>query len=108
MTPRRLLNIVHVPVYWLVVGLAVMVVSPILSIVASTRIAENNAAQVIQRQRQSDEMARTESKRLVCTYLASNLDVALETPPPTRAGKAFYAANLDFYNRTGCKPVRTE
>lgn len=86
---------IRVPIYWLVVGMAVMLVSPILAVAASVHIAENRA-----------ERARAESAQRSCALFSALLDTYDETPPLTPAGRNVRATYLEFYTRNGCEPPR--
>lgn len=104
----RTTKIVRVPFYWLIVGIMVAVVSPLTSIFASVQIAEGNARQVIAAQQQSQVAAREESRLRTCGTFAALLDVYVETPPQTPAGKGAQAAYLVQYRALGCQPPRTK
>lgn len=96
MTPLR--REVQVPIYWLLVGLAVMVASPILSIWVSYQInqrtiAENEAAKT---------QARVESTLRYCRLLGSQVDVYSEAT--STVGKDAYNTWLTEYRLQGCQP----
>lgn len=95
-----------IPVYWIIVGVACMIVSPLLSVLAAVNISENNAQRIIARQEQSKAEAAQTTRQLVCSYFAANLDAYAETPPTTPAGKNLRQTSLDFYTNTGCQPPR--
>lgn len=88
---------IHVPIYWLIVGLAVMVVSPILAVVASVKIAERNAVQLAEQYRLS-----------TCNEYGRLLDIYKETPPATETGRNVRELYVVEYRRRGCLPARTE
>jgi hypothetical protein len=99
-SPQKLRREVRVPIYWLVVGLAVMVVSPILSIWVSVKInqhtiAQNDAARVAQAQ---------QFQVVYCRLLGSQVDVYSEAE--TDVGRAAYQTWLDEYKRSKCLPIR--
>lgn len=86
---------VNVPIYWLLIGLAVMLVSPVLSIIASVQIVERNTAR------------QAEANRIVaCQWLGANLDVYDETPPTSETGRNLRKKWLDLYNIARCEPAR--
>lgn len=98
---------VRVSVYWLAVGLAVMVVSPLLSIVASVQIAERGFQRSVAAQRVQDDLARQEQIQRACVLVGSLLAVYQETPPSTPAGRSVQLAYLDYYNQVlHCTPTR--
>jgi hypothetical protein len=99
-SPTALRREVRIPIYWLVVGLMVMVVSPILSIWISVKINQRTIEQ--------NNAARAESSRqfqsVYCRLVGSQVDVYSEAE--SDVGKAAYQTWLDEYRRTGCKPPR--
>jgi hypothetical protein len=101
--PQR---VVRVPVYALLVGVAVMVVSPLLSILASVQIAERNAERVIAEQQKTEVAARAEARRVACVFFALNLDVYDQTPPSMPTGRNLRQTYLEFYRLSGCQPPR--
>lgn len=91
-------RIVEVPIYWLIIGFVTSIVSPVLAVVASNRIAEGNRAEVAATQRESG-----------CELFGKLLDVYEETPPSTPAGQNVRQAYLDYYNNPqllDCEPKR--
>lgn len=64
-------RVVRVPLYLLLVGIALTVLSPILAVVASTRISGG---------------ALAESEQRWCQLIATLDDAYRETPPATAAG----------------------
>ncbi len=96
----------RVPVYWLIVGIASMVLSPMLSIFASVTIAEHNAALTQERQTKAQVQAQVESRKVVCSWIATNLDVFDETPPASAAGRSLRDRYLELYRISGCLPER--
>lgn len=99
---------VQIPVYWLVVGMAVMIVSPLLSIFASVQIAEGNQKQVTAKQQAAQEAGRAEARAKACQLFTALLDQYLETPPPTPTGVGVQSIYLDFYRLNGCQPPRVK
>ncbi len=93
---------VRVPIYWLFVGAAVMFISPLLSIWASVTIAERNARETQQAQAAASEKARIRT----CGTFTALLDVYIETPPSTAAGRGVQEAYLEQYRALGCEPPR--
>lgn len=89
---------VRLPIYWLVVGLLVMVVSPIASILISVKI---NKRTFDQAQRAQQE-ARVEAISRYCRLLGSQVDVYSEAETPV--GKTAYQTWLTEYNASGCLP----
>lgn len=105
---RPLRRDVKIPMYWLIVGLAVVIVSPVLSVFASVTIAKRNSEHVIQVQRKAEEAAKTEARRLICVFFAANLDSYRETPPSTNSGRSIQGTYIDLYNLYGCQPPRNQ
>lgn len=101
---RRLAHTRPIPIYWLVVGVAVMVVSPLLSIRASVVIAENNAKRIQAEQRAADQATRAASTRLACAQFGRLIDVydAATTP----IGREVRDVYVFFYSLIGCQPPR--
>jgi len=95
-----------IPVYWLIVGLATAILSPLLSIFASVTIAERNAEVQRQRQEQAQAQAQIESRKVVCNWIGTNLDVFDETPPAGAAGKNLRTRYLELYQISQCQPPR--
>lgn len=100
----RLRRDVHVPLYWLIVGLAVMVVSPILSILVSVKInaatiAKNEAAKAeIQQQVRAENLVR------YCRLVGAQIDVYNEAQ--TEVGRSARRVWLEEYITSGCQPPR--
>lgn len=91
---------IRIPIYWMVVGLLVMVASPILSIYASAKINERTIAE----NERARVAARVESTLRYCRLLGSQVDVYSEAT--TDVGKAAYKTWLTEYQIQGCKPGR--
>ncbi len=87
MTPPPPQRTVSVPVYVLMVGLAMVVLSPILAIVASTKISERSLA---------------ESNRKWCSLVITLDDAYKETPPTTAAGKNVAESLHRLRGELGC------
>jgi hypothetical protein len=100
-TPRRE---IHVPIYWLIVGLCVMVVSPILSVVASARINEKSTRSAIVAADRAKEEAKSESLVRYCRLIGSQVDVYREAITPV--GRDAYQTWLSEYRIQGCSPPR--
>lgn len=107
----RLRREIRVPVYWLIVGLAVMIVSPILSIVTSVQINERTIIrneQERQRTEQQVESARariqTETIARYCRLFGSQVDVYRDAVTPV--GEKAYQAWLAEYKNLGCTPTK--
>ena len=99
-------RVVRVPLYGLLVGVLITVASPLLSILASVQIAERNAERTIAEQKRTEAAARTESRRLACSFFALNLDVYDQTPPSTPVGRNLRQTYLEFYQLSECHPPR--
>lgn len=90
--------------YWVIVGLAVMVVSPMLSIVASKQINEQTIQKTLESQEAAKEETRRESLVRYCALLGSQVDVYAEAT--TKVGRDARAVWLREYQRNGCQPPR--
>ncbi len=99
-------RVVRVPLYALVVGVAVMLVSPPLAILASVQIAERSAERSIAEQRRTEAAAREQARRVACDFFRLNLDVYDETPPASALGRNLRQTYLEFYRLSGCQPAR--
>jgi hypothetical protein len=97
---------VRVPIYWLMVGIAVVFLSPIASIWASVRIAQNNTRRIIAEQQRTQLAAKEEARRVACSFFSASLDAYLETPPTTATGRNLRETYLEFYRLSGCQPPR--
>jgi hypothetical protein len=98
--PSTLRREIRIPIYWLVVGLMVMVVSPILSIYASVKINQRT----IEQSNQARAAASAQFQVVYCRLVGSQVDVYSEAQ--TEVGKAAYATWLAEYKRSGCEPAR--
>lgn len=95
---------VRLPIYWLVVGLAVMIVSPLLSIYASVQINQHAAAKARQAQAQAEAKQRVEGQAAACRLIGAIIDVYSESV--TAAGKRAHDTWLIEYTKAGCQPPR--
>lgn len=93
---------VGLPVYWLVVGLAVMVGSPVLAIFASVKINERAIERTQATQAAAQAQARVEGLLVYCRMIGTSVDVYSEAT--TQAGKRAYTTWLTEYRRSGCTP----
>lgn len=97
-------RLVPVPIYWLIVGVAVMVVSPLLSIKASVDIAESSARRTQAEQRAADQVARVEATRLACVQFGRLLDAYDGVTSPV--GREVRSVYVFLYTLIGCQPAR--
>jgi hypothetical protein len=102
---------VQVPFYWLLVGLAVMFISPVLSIVVSVQVNQRTTARALQAKEEASataEAAKEEANALAlvryCRLMAAQTDVYAEAE--TEVGKAAYRTWLTEYQTAGCMPYR--
>lgn len=113
----RLQRVIQVPVYWVLVGVLVAFASPVGGMIASVKIANNNTARQLASQQKAqaeaevarlkaEAAAKAEARRITCAFFGSSLDVYIEAPPSTPAGKAQQANYLELYSITGCQPPR--
>lgn len=105
---RPLRREVRLPIYWLVVGLAVMLVSPLLSIFASVSIANTNRVQAEHAAALAAEQTRAEGRKKACELFGSQMDVYLEEPPTTDTGRKAQQNWIDLYQINNCQPARTK
>jgi hypothetical protein len=89
---------IRIPIYWLIVGLCVMVVSPLASIYASVKINQKTIAQ----SEHAQDAARVQALAVYCRLLGTQVDVYSEAT--TDVGKRAYGTWLAEYRRTGCQP----
>ena len=113
----RIRREIRIPIYWLVVGLAVMLGSPAASIYASVQISKGQAERLqdhyVAAQAASDAKAaeaqaqvRKQSTKVLCTLFATILDGYEEEPPSTPAGKKQRDSWLQVYRISQCTPKR--
>lgn len=95
---------VPVPVYWLVVGVAVMVVSPLLSIKASVDISENSARRIQAEQQAIDRKVRAEGTRLACEQFGRLIDAFDGATTPV--GREVRGVYVFLYTLIQCHPPR--
>jgi hypothetical protein len=106
----RLQRDVHIPIYWLLVGLMVMVGSPILSIFASVEIANSNRERAERAAAAAAAKAAEDARLKTCLLFGALLDSFIDEPPTTKSGEAFRRTYLEFYNDKSlhCQPPRTK
>jgi len=108
-----------VPAKWLVPAILLVILSPILSVLASVKIAENNAdrqqkraaAEQIEAAAQAQaaaNVAREEARKVTCQLFAAILDGYREEPPSTESGINIQKTWLRLYKLSNCQPVRNE
>lgn len=98
MSPLR--RTIHLPIYWLVIGLMVMVASPLLSIQASVQISERAIDKNEQQRREQSQQFQS----IYCRLIGAQVDVYSEAQ--SEVGKAAYQTWLAEYERSGCQPPR--
>src|SRR5262245_49465657 len=101
--PQR---VIRVPVYWLVVGLVTMLVTPWLSVFAAVKRADANRHRAEQQAVRAQLEAREEARLRTCGLFQALLDAYVEEPPETATGRRVQATYLDFYNLNSCQPPR--
>ena len=93
-----------VPVYWMALILLTVATAPVVSILVSTKVARENAADQLRRY-EADKVATAQrDKNLYCAVFGRQADVFSEAVTPT--GKAAYQAWLDLYRFAACDPAR--
>lgn len=86
---------VHVPIYWLIVGVLCMVVSPILALIISVRLADSHALE------RDDEL-----RVWPCELYGSILDAYQDSPPTSDLQRRVRDAYLVQYQVRRCEPPR--
>ncbi len=102
MTDKPLRREVRLPIYWVLVGVAVMVVSPLLSIYASAQINQRTIERTQAEQAKAQAQARVEGLAVYCRLVGTQVDVYSEAI--SDAGKRAYVTWLTEYRRSGCTP----
>lgn len=98
---------VRVPVYWALIGIACVFLSPVLSIYASVQIANKTTEQTIARQERTRAELAEANRLETCDLFSKFIAVYEETPPPSATGKAVEQAYRDYYNgRLMCQPPK--
>lgn len=85
----------HIPIYWLLVGVLCMVVSPILALIISVRIADSHA-------RERDDELRI----WPCELYGSILNAYVDNPPANDLQRKVVQAYQDQYDVRKCAPTR--
>jgi len=91
---------IHIPIYWVVIGLMVMVVSPMLAIQASVNISER----AIEKNEQSRREQSAQFQVIYCRLIGSQVDVYSEAQ--SEVGRNAHDTWLAEYQRSGCQPPR--
>lgn len=99
-------TMIPIPRYWILVGAACVFLSPVASVFASVRIANNNSEQLVHRYERDQAASRAQAIETTCRTFSALLDVYVETPPVSVAGRGVQQAYLDQYKLLGCKPDR--
>lgn len=97
-------RLVHIPIWWVIVGVASCVLTPILSILVSVQIADRNR---IQQEQQAAKVAaelRAEGVERYCRLFGSQVDVYSDATSPV--GIEAHRAWLTEYKKMGCKPPK--
>lgn len=98
---------VRVPIYWLMVGVAVAFISPLASIWASVKIANSNRERAEHVAQLAQTEAREEARLRACGLFTALLDSYVEAPPGTETGRKVQETYLSFYKLNRCQPPRT-
>lgn len=91
---------IRVPVYWLLVGIAAMVVSPILSIVISVQINQRTLAE----NEEIKRAAQVEGLERACRLIGAQVEVFDEAESPV--GEKAYKAWVEEYRLSQCQPPK--
>jgi hypothetical protein len=97
---------IRIPAYWLVVGILIAMVSPIMSVLASRTIAVTSADRLIQRQQQAQAEQTKMAIAITCDLFRRQLEAYDETPPTTVTGRNVRQAWLTEYRLYKCQPAR--
>lgn len=93
-------RLVHIPAWWVIVGVMTTVLTPILTIYASVQINQRT----IEQNEQAKVQARHEATARYCRLIGSQLDVYSEAR--TEVGKKAHQVWLSEYQLQGCTPPR--
>ena len=93
-------RLVHIPVWWVIVGVMTCVLTPILTITTSAAIAKNTIKQNEEARRE----AASEMRIRYCQLIGSQIDVYSEAETPV--GRNAYRTWLTEYQTQGCQPPR--
>jgi hypothetical protein len=93
-------RLVHIPLWWVIVGVATCVLTPILSIWISVQINQRGEEQAAKR----EQAVRAEMTVRYCRLLGAQADVYSEAE--TEVGKQAYATWVQEYRIQGCQPTR--
>ncbi len=93
-------RLVHIPLWWFLVGIATAVLTPILTIYASVQISQRT----IEANERSRAEVRVETGLRCCRLIGSQIDVYSEATTPV--GKDAYQTWLTEYRIQGCTPER--
>lgn len=88
-------RLVHIPLWWFLVGVATCVITPVLVIWTSVKIAERNTQEIT-----ADYQTRS------CSLYAAILDEYDQNPPATETGRGLREAYLLQYRYWHCTPER--
>lgn len=97
---QRLVRVVQIPAYWLIVGLATVIVSPILSTFVSVQVNKRTIAE-------SEEIKRTaqvEGRQRACRLIGAQIEVFREAK--SVVGEKALEAWLVEYRLSGCQPPK--
>lgn len=97
-------RLVHIPLWWVLVGVASCILTPILSIFASVQIAQNNQAETQRVAAAAEVRVREEGRQRMCRLVGAQVDVYKEASTPV--GLAAYETWLVEYRTQGCQPPK--
>jgi hypothetical protein len=93
-------RLVHIPLWWVVVGIATTILTPIFTIWASVQIN----MRTIEQGNQARAEAVSASTQRYCRLIGSQIDVYAEAQ--TAVGRDAYRVWLTEYQSQGCLPLR--
>lgn len=97
---------VRVPVYALLVVVAVAVVSPVLAMLASVKIANRATARQLDAVRAQADELREEQRLRACSVYGALIRTLTDDPPRTESGKALLGEYRRQYEIRDCTPAR--
>lgn len=104
----KTVRVVNVPIYWLCVGIVVMLVSPVLSILASVTIANGQRTRAEAAAAKAKTESTEEARVRTCNLFSALLDAYVEQPPTTDTGRKIQQTYLSFYRLNNCQPPRSK
>jgi hypothetical protein len=99
-------RLVHIPLWWVIVGVGTCFLTPILSIAVSVMIATNNQRQNEDRRASLAAAVESENRQRVCDLIVAQIAAFEEVPPATSTGKNVVEAWHGLYVAQKCQPPK--